>query len=119
MYDYLEAIKADVKEAIENNYDVSGYTPEELEEKLNEDLWIDDSVTGNGSGSYTFNSAQAKEYVLDNLDLLKEAAEEFCCTGRAEEWLFDERWEDADVTIRCYLLDTAISEVLNEYFFME
>lgn len=119
MYNYLEAIKADVKEAIENNYDVSGYTREELEEKLNDDLWVDDSVTGNASGSYTFNTAQAKEYVLDNLDLLKEAAEELCCTGRAEEWLFDEQWEDADMTIRCWLLSRAISDALDDYDFEE
>lgn len=115
-YNYLEAIKEDVKQAIEENINLDDYRGDRdsLEEKLNDDLWVDDSVTGNASGSYTFNSYTAKNYVQDNLDLLKEAAEEFCCTDRAEKWLFDEAWEDADVTIRCYLLGQAIGEVLDE-----
>lgn len=63
MYDYLEAIKADVKDAISDNYDLNEYRGdrEGLEEKLNDDLWTNDSVTGNASGSYTFNSYTAKE----------------------------------------------------------
>lgn len=115
-YNYLNAVIEDVKQAIEENINLDEYkgNREALEEKLNDDLWIDDSVTGNASGSYTFNSYTAKEYVQDNLDLLKEAATEFCCTDRAEKWLFDEAWEDADVTIRCYLLGQAIGEVLDE-----
>ena len=115
-YNYLEAIKDDVKQAIEDNYNLDEYrgNRDGLKEKLNDDLWIDDSVTGNASGSYTFNSYQAGEYVKDNLDILKEAATDFCCTDRAEKWLFDEAWEDADVTIRCYLLGQAIGEVLDE-----
>lgn len=116
LYNYLKAIKEDVKQAIEENINLDEYRGDRdgLEEKLNDDLWIDDSVTGNASGSYTFNSYTAREYVLDNLDILKEAAEEFGCTDRAEKWLFDEAWDDADVTIRCYLLGQAINEVLDE-----
>lgn len=115
-YNYLETLKEDIRQAIEEGYNLDEYRGDRdsLEQKLNDDLWIDDSVTGNASGSYTFNSYQAGEYVKENLDILKEAAEEFCCTDRAEKWLFDEAWEDADVTIRCYLLGQAISEVLDE-----
>lgn len=115
-YNYYEAIKEDIKQAIEESINLDEYRGdrEALEEKLNDDLWIDDSVTGNASGSYTFNSYTAKKYVQDNLDLLKEAAEEFGCTDRAANWLFDEAWEDADVTIRCYLLGRTIAEVLDE-----
>lgn len=41
MYNYLEAIKEDVKEYIEENIDLSEFGDiEELKEKLNEDLWI-------------------------------------------------------------------------------
>lgn len=62
MYNYLEAVKEDVKEYIEENIDLSEFGDiEELKEKLNEDLWINDSVTGNASGSYTYNRAKAKK----------------------------------------------------------
>ena len=115
MYNYLEAIKNDVMEYINDNIDLCDFQDrEDLKNKLNDDLFIEDSVTGNASGSYTFNTALSKEYVQDNLDLLKEAAQEFGCTDRAEKWLFDKAWEDADVTIRCYLLGQAIDAVLDE-----
>ena len=62
-YDYLENVKEDVKEVLEENYS------EQLEElkndeinadwfasKLHDDLFVDDCVTGNASGSYFCNS---------------------------------------------------------------
>lgn len=79
MYDYREAMTEDVKEWIKENIDLTEWTEdrEGLEQQLNDDLWTADSVTGNGSGSYTFNRVQASLYVLDNMDLLQEAIEEF------------------------------------------
>lgn len=117
MYDYREAMRDDIKEAITSgSYDLSDYeSRDEAEEKMNDEMWIDDSITGNASGSYTFSRYKAQEYVKDNLDLLKEAAIEFCCTDRAEYWLANDEWENADVTIRCYLLGQVLSEVLDEY----
>ena len=47
-YNYNEAIKNDVLDYIKNEIDFSEFDNlEELEEKLNDDLWIVDSVTGN------------------------------------------------------------------------
>ena len=111
MYDYLESVKEDVRAYIEENIDLKDYTQEELEEKLNEDLWTEDSVTGNGSGSYTFDAWEAEENLAHNMDLLKEALEEF---GSGLEYL-ENGAEACDVTIRCYLLGRAIAEVLEEY----
>lgn len=56
MYDYREAVKDDVRNYIAENITIEAYKGQrdELEEMLNEDLWTADSVTGNGSGSYTF-----------------------------------------------------------------
>lgn len=117
---YLEQIKEDIMNAIKENF-----TDEEIrekmqdrdsfEEELDELLWIDDSVTGNGSGSYTFNREKAKEYVLADFDTVREALEEFCVEAKtiAEKFL-DEYWEYFDVTARCYVLDMGISEVLDE-----
>lgn len=110
-YDYLEAVKEDVKNYIEENgIKVTSENRDELEEQLNDDLFCDDSVTGNGSGSYTFNAWRAEEYLCHNLDLLAEACEEL---GSSMDILKDGA-EACDVTIRCYLLNQAISEVLDE-----
>ena len=87
---------------------------DELESHLNDTLWADDSVTGNCSGSYTFNSAKAKEYVMDNHDLLREAFEEFDCKDKLGEYFIEEDWESMDVTIRCYVLNSCINDALDE-----
>ena len=61
-YNYMETVKDDVRQAIEDNYDIADYSDrDEFEETLYEDLWVDDSVTGNGSGSYTFSRSKAEE----------------------------------------------------------
>ena len=110
-YNYLENIKADVKEYIDNEINLKDFSDrEELEEKLNEDLWTCDSVTGNASGSYYCNSWKAEEALAHNWDLLAEAMKEFGC----EVDLLEKGAEWADVTIRCYLLGQAIGEVLDE-----
>ena len=72
-------------------------------------MFISDSVTGNASGSYTFNTWQAEENLCHNLDLLKEACEEF-----GSDCNILESAEGCDVTIRCYLLSSALHEVLDE-----
>ena len=114
-YDYLEAMKSDVLDYIREEVNASEFSDrEDLENKLNDDLFINDSITGNASGSYTFNSYTAKEYVFDNIDLLNEAITEFCETDVIGEKFLNEEWEWMDVTIRCYLLGQAISEALDD-----
>lgn len=116
MYNYLEAMKEDIKEYINNEINLADFADrDELESSLNDDLFTEDSVTGNASGSYTFSRAQAQEYVTDNIDLLKDACEEFGTDdATVGEWFLSEDWEQMDVTIRCYLLGQAISEVLDD-----
>ena len=115
-YDYRKAIKEDVKWYIENEWTGSlTDNREEVEEELNDELWVADSVTGNASGSYTFNRAQAREYVEANMVLAIEALREFGYDmDHFGKKLDDEEWEYLDVTIRCYLLGQAINEVLDE-----
>lgn len=111
-YDYLEAVKNDVLEYIHNEVEFIDYDSiEDLEVDLNDELWSCDSVTGNASGSYTFNAWTAEEYIAHNLDLLGEALEEF---GSDPGELVERGAEWADVTIRCYLLGQSISEALEE-----
>ncbi len=110
-YDYLEAVKDDVLNYInENDIIVTSENMDEVETDLNDRLFVSDSVTGNASGSYTFNAWTAEEYLCHNLDLLGEALTEFGC-----DMNYLKRGAEAcDVTIRCYLLGQAISEVLDE-----
>lgn len=118
-YNYLEAMKEDVKEYLKNEakltLDDLLYNRSDLEKKLHDDLWVNDSVTGNASGSYFCNTYKSKECVLDNMDLLKEMCQEF---GTGAETIgqkfIDDEWEWMDVSIRCYLLGQAISEALDE-----
>lgn len=111
-YDYLQAVIDDVKEYINDNIEMSDYADrDELAEYLQDNLWTCDSVTGNGSGSYTFNAWQAEENLCHNLDLLGEALSEFGCEP---DYLTKQGAEACDVTIRCYLLGQAIDAALDE-----
>ncbi len=111
-YDYKEVVKEDVLDYIKTEIDFLDFeTIEELEEKLNEDLFVCDGVTGNASGSYTFNTYEAEENLCHNLDLLTEACQEF---GSDVGELIEQGAEACDVTIRCYLLAEAINEALEE-----
>ena len=118
-YNYLEAMTEDIKDYIRNDAELDAndllYNRSDLEEKLHDDLWVNDSVTGNASGSYFCNTYKSKECVLDNMDLLKEMCQEF---GTGAETIgqkfLDDEWEWMDVSIRCYLLGQAISEALDE-----
>lgn len=115
-YDYFEHMKRDVLDYLDENY-----TTEELREnlgdrdafyeKLNDDMWVCDSVTGNASGSYTFSTWKAEENICHNLDLLRDALEEF---GTDFSKALEEGAEYCDVTIRCYLLGSVLYVVLHE-----
>jgi len=116
-YNYFEAVAADVRAWCEENAD---YTPmsvdsrEDMAEYLNDTLWTEDSVTGNGSGSYTFDYSKAREYVLADLDTVREAFEEFDGKARFADLFFSEDWETIDVIARCYCLGAAIADVVPE-----
>ena len=111
-YNYLKNVTADAKAAILENLNYWSFTDrEELEEIANDSLWVDDSVTGNGSGSYTFSTWKAEENLCHNMDELEDACNEF---GQDIGWVFKRGAEFCDVTIRCYLLGQAIAAALDE-----
>lgn len=111
-YNYFEAVKADVLSYISENINLDEFDSfDDLENALNDELWVADSVTGNASGSYTFNTWQAEENLCHNWDLLAEALREFGCESVD---ILDKGAEWCDVTIRCYLLGQAIAEALEE-----
>lgn len=116
-YDYRETVKNDVIEQVKDGYKENSLRiykeegREALEEYLNDELWVDDQVTGNASGSYTFNTWEAEENLCHNMSLLEEACDEF---GQDVGEAVKRGAEYCDVTIRCYLLGGAISEAIDE-----
>lgn len=114
-YDYRENVVEDVLNYInENEIEITPENVSEVAEELNDTLWVADSVTGNASGSYTFNRWQAEEYLCHNLDLLAEACRAFDYSTYEQ---IANGAESCDILIRCYLLssaiDTALSRILD------
>ena len=104
-YNYLEVVKEDIKEYIEEN----NINLEEVNEgDLLDELFVEDSITGNASGSYTMSTYKAEECLAHNLELLAGASEEF---GQAPDLTNP---ETCDVLIRCYILPRALEEVIKE-----
>lgn len=115
MYNYLEEMKEEIKNYIEENIDEYAcevYDTEEIKEKLNEDLWDSDITCNNGN----FVAKDiAWDLVKDNRELFIEAVREFCCPAETvAEYITDPG--KADCLIRCYLLSQAIDEVIDEIF---
>lgn len=112
-YNYKEAVKNDVRQYLEENWEKGKRITDEDRMTLHDDMFIADSVTGNGSGSYTFNRYEAEENVCHNLDLLGEALDEFCTDSATLREKLSGEW--ADVTIRCYMLGQVEGEVFDEW----
>jgi predicted PhzF superfamily epimerase YddE/YHI9 len=115
-YDYEHEVRSDLKQWLKDEY--FPYKGIESAEDMTrrardyayDDAFVEDAVTGNASGSYFCNSWKAEEAVCHNLDLLREAIEEFGGDiGKAMESA-----ESADVTIRCYILGQVFDEVWDE-----
>lgn len=116
--DYRDQIKEDIKEYLtqENLWPTAEPGTSEYYDqydKAYDQCWIADSVTGNGSGSYTFNTWQAAENVS-------------CLLWDEDLWLLingdgsvsvddiKEGPEHLDVLIRCSLLSECFDDVLRE-----
>lgn len=117
-HDYETEIRNDLADWLRETADYDHMTAdafEEARERLEDEAWTADSVTGNGSGSYYCNTWKAEEAICHNLDLLGEALREFGDTGAD---ILEKGAEACDVTIRCYLLGQvfpdAFEKVLDE-----
>lgn len=113
MYNYYGEVLQAVKGAAEDSYTPEMLEPVDLEdyaEKLNRALWIDDSVTGNASGSFFCNSYKAEEALAGNWRLAAEALRDFGCDSvnpleAGAEW--------TDCLVRCYLLSQCIADYID------
>lgn len=118
---YFEQVKKDIENWINDNgdyyFNIEDYRGDRdgFEEFLNDELWTADDVTGNASGSYTFNREEAKQYVLEDMDTVAEALQEFCTSAEEiAKHFISEDWEWFDVTARCFVLGSAIYEVCED-----
>jgi hypothetical protein len=117
MYNYYEEVKQSIEDVINDEayyLNIEAVRPndlEEYEEVLNDELWNEDAVTGNASGSYYCNSYKAEEALINNLSLASEALQEF---GYNNIDVLDKGAEWLDVIIRCYVLPSCIAEYIED-----
>ena len=112
-YNYFEEMREALRLVIDwSNYDeLTEDNKDEIYEQLYDEMWCNDMVTGNASGSYTFSTWQAEENLCHNMDLLKMACDDF--GGDLGEWV-EKGAEHCDVCIRCYILSGCLWEVIAE-----
>ena len=112
-YDYDQAVYDDVwswvKEKLDND-ELPHLTKDELKEWLEEELFTNDNVTGNGSGSYTFNRYTAEKYICHNIEYIFDKIKEI---GHIDDENFIDP-EELDVIMRCALLNEAIDKVVED-----
>lgn len=112
--DYYEEVKNDAIEAIDEQFD-NGYWDEDTEwDVVYDNLFVDDSVTGNGSGSYTFNAFKARENVSEAIfdDRIVRALDNIGCNSeQITNYIRENDPESIDVCIRCAMLDEVYDEI--------
>ena len=110
-YDYEAQMREDIREAVEELRKYKDFSifdsVDEITEFLNDELFCDDSVTGNGSGSYFCNRWLAEEAICHNLQIYEE-----CVDGYGLSSKFDP--ESIDVSIRCYLLSQVLQKMADD-----
>ena len=99
---YYEAVKNDVLEW----WKEAKYTCDPSD--IYDEAFNEDSITGNMSGSYTCDAWQAEEYVCHNLDLAREALEEFGYDSLPVDKLDAEY---LDVIIRIHVLGQVLGDI--------
>ena len=114
-YDYYDAVKEDVLHAIEEDDELlprENEDEEDYEERLTDALWTS-KVTGNGSYAYYYSDEEdAIAAVMWNLDLCREAYQEFGVDEDAVDFMSNIR--SVDVTIRSYILPSIIHDIIEE-----
>lgn len=106
--EYMDEVKSDAMDAIEENLEYNDSWDE-----MYDSLFMDDSVTGNASGSYYFNTAKATEAV-SGIIFDSDAVDEFKAMGY-DGIPTEEGAETCDVIARCICLGLVSGE-LEEYY---
>lgn len=119
-YNYYDAVKDDVIKAIEEDDELLPREDEDRDnyrERLEDALWASE-VTGNGDYAYYYSDEEdAIAAVMWNLDLCKETYIDFGIDEDAVDFMSSIR--SVDVSIRCYVLPSAIDAAIDELGFFE
>ena len=111
-YDYKSAVKADIEEYIRLNGIARepDETDDQYEDRLEDELWCVDEVTGNGSLFFD-SEVSCEQYITGNLTLFFKAAHEWGL-DIPNEHLYTTPASYIDATIRCYYLRECINEIV-------
>lgn len=112
--DYRDAVTTDAEFVIAEDFDNGYYNSATDFPDVYDCLFIDDAVTGNASGSYTFNSYVAKEYVKDAMfddDILAALENMGMSKETIASYIFNQEYETLDVCIRCAILSDVYGEI--------
>lgn len=116
--DYYQQVKNDAIAAIDEQFDCGYWDGDTEWDVVYDNIFVDDGVTGNGSGSYFFNAAKAREAVADAIwdEKILNALSEIGISGdRIAQYLRDNDAESLDVCIRCAMLSEVYGEI-EEHF---
>lgn len=116
--DYYQQVKNDAIAAIDEQFDYGYWDGDTEWDVVYDNIFVDDAVTGNGSGSYFFNAAKAREAVADAIwdEKILDVLSEIGISGdRIAQYLRDNDAESLDVCIRCAMLGEVYSEI-EEHF---
>ena len=116
--DYYQQVKNDAIDAIDEQFDCGYWDGNTEWDVVYDNIFVDDAVTGNGSGSYFFNAAKAREAVADAIwdEKILNALSEIGISGdRIAQYLRDNDAESLDVCIRCAMLGEVYGEI-EDYF---
>lgn len=117
-YNYYDEVKDDVIKAIQEDTELKPREDEDRDnykERLEDALWASE-VTGNGDCAYYYSEEEdAIAAVMWNLDLCKETYLEFGVEDDAVDFVSNIR--SVDVSIRCYVLPSAIDAAIDELGF--
>ena len=116
--DYRKQVFNDAIAAIDEQFDCGYWDGDTEWDVVYDNLFVDDGVTGNGSGSYFFNASKAREAVADAIwdKKILDVLSEFGISGdRIAQYLRDNDAESLDVCIRCAMLGEVYSEI-EEHF---
>lgn len=116
--DYRKQVLNDAIAAIDEQFDYGYWDGDTQWDVVYDNLFVDDGVTGNGSGSYFFNAAKAREAVADAIwdEKILDALSEIGVDGdQIAQYLRDNDTESLDVCIRCAMLGEVYGEI-EEHF---
>jgi len=119
---YVELVKKSLEDNKETilellkEKEVDLHDEQEVSDTIVENFTNSDEITGNGSGSFTFNTNEAKDIVSENIDdvvtILNELG--YNANEKVGEAFIEGRWEELDVMARSFVLSQSATEFANE-----